>query len=80
MIFYVGKCCILSKDKETIDALLINLSNTCKLTDERGVKSYLDMNVSKDPNGTITMSQPENVILKNMNMEMGGIKNGTIVK
>ena len=80
MIFYVGKCCILSKDKETIDALLINLSNTFKLTDERGVKSYLDMNVSKDPNGTITMSQPENVILKNMNMEMGGIKNGTIVK
>ena len=63
MIFYVDDCCILSKDREAIDALLINLSKTFKLTDEGGVKSYLNMNVNKNPNGTITMSQPENVIL-----------------
>ena len=35
-----------------------NMSNTFKLTNDGGVKSYLGMNVSKDPNGTITMSQP----------------------
>ena len=64
MICYVDDCCILYKDKETFDALLINLSKTFKLTDEGGVKSYLVMNVRKYPNGTITMSQPENFILK----------------
>ena len=63
VIFYVDDFCILSKDKEIIDALLINLSNTFKMTDERGVKSYLGMNVRKYSNGTITMSQ-SNVILK----------------
>ena len=34
-------CCIFSKDKEKIYALLKNLSKTFKLTDEGGVKSYL---------------------------------------
>ena len=63
VIFYVDNCCILSKDKEKIDALLMNLSKAFKLTDGGGVKSYLGMNVTKDPNGTITMRQPENVIL-----------------
>ena len=58
MNFYFDDCCIFSKYKETIGALLKNLSKTFKLTDERGVKSYLGMNVKKDPNGTITMSQP----------------------
>ena len=57
--FYVDDCCIFSKDKETIDELLKNLSDTFKLTNEGGVKSYLGMNVSKDPNGTINMSQPK---------------------
>ena len=57
-----------------------NLSNTFKLTDDGGVKTYLGMNVSKDSNGNITMSQPENIILKKMKMEMGGSNNGTIVQ
>ena len=35
-----------------------NLSKTFNLTDEGDVKSYLGMNISKDTNGTITMSQP----------------------
>ena len=59
MICYVDDCCIFSKYKETIDALLKNLSKTFKLTNEGGVKSYLDMNDRKDTNGTITMIQPE---------------------
>ena len=63
VICYVDDCCILSKDKETIDELLKNLSNTFNLTHEGGVKSYLDINFIKYPNGTITMIQPENVIL-----------------
>ena len=63
VIFYVDDCCIFSKDKEKIDALLINISKAFKLTDDGGVKSYLGMNVSKDPNGTITMRQSANVIL-----------------
>ena len=58
VIFYVGDCFVFSKDKEKIDALLINLSKAFKLTDEGGVKSYLGMNFSKDPNGTITMIEP----------------------
>ena len=58
MICYVDDCCILSKDKETIDTLLKNLSKTFKLTDEGDVKSYLGMNSRKYPNVTITMSQP----------------------
>ena len=29
------------------------------MTDEGYVKSYIGMNISKDPNLTITMSQPE---------------------
>ena len=58
VICYVDDCCIFSKDKETIDILLKSLSKTFKLTDEGDVNSYLGMNVSKDPNGTITMSQP----------------------
>ena len=49
--------------KDTIYALLKNLSNTCKRTDEGNVKSYIGMNVRKNPNGTITMSQPEHFIL-----------------
>ena len=49
---------ILSKEKETINALLKNLSKTFKLTDEGGFKYYIGMNVSKDPNGTITTIQP----------------------
>ena len=58
VIFYVDDCCIFSKDKEKIDALLINLSKAFNLTDEGVVKSYLGMNVSKEPNETITMRQP----------------------
>ena len=57
VICYIDDCSILSKYKQTIDALLKNLSKTFNLTDEKDVKSYLGMNVSKDPNGTITMSQ-----------------------
>ena len=79
LICYVGDCCIFSKDKEIIDALLKNLSNTFKLIDEGVVKSYIGMNVRKYPNGIITMSQPEHFILKNINMEMEGRNNGTIV-
>ena len=52
VIFYVDDCCIFSKDKEKIDALLINPSKVFKLTDEGGVKSYIGINVSKDPNVT----------------------------
>ena len=59
VIFYVDDCCIWSKDKETIDSLLKILSKTFKLTNEGGFKSYLGKNVIKDPNGYITMSQPE---------------------
>ena len=58
-LIYQSDCCILYKDKETFDALLINLSKTFNLTDEGGVKSYLVMNVRKYPNWTITMGQPE---------------------
>ena len=43
---------------ETIDALLKNLSKTFELTNEGGFGSYLSMNASKYPNGTLTMSQP----------------------
>ena len=63
VICYVDDCCIFSKDKETIDASLKNISKTFKLTNEGDVESYLGMNVNKYPNGTITMSQPENIIL-----------------
>ena len=42
----------------------LNLSKAFNLTDEGGVKSYLGMNFKKYPNETITMRQPENVILK----------------
>ena len=69
MVSCVDDCCIFSKDKEKIDALLINLSKAFKLTDEGGVKYYLRMNVRKDPNGTITMRQPANFILKNVSLE-----------
>ena len=58
MTLYVDGCCIFSKDKETIDALLKNISKTFKLTDEGGVKYYLGINFRKYQNGTITMSQP----------------------
>ena len=61
VICYVDYCCIFSKDKETIDALLKNLSKTFKLNDEGGLNSNLGMNVRKDPNGTINMSQSENI-------------------
>ena len=37
VIFYVGDCCIFSKDKEKIDALLINISKAFNMTDEGGV-------------------------------------------
>ena len=58
VISYVDDCCIFSKDKDTIDALLKNPSKTSNMNDEGGVKSYLGMDVSKYKNGTITMSQP----------------------
>ena len=57
-IRYVNYCCIVSKYKETIDALLKNISKKFMLIDDGGVKSYIGMNVSKDPNENITMSQP----------------------
>ena len=62
VVFYVDDCFLLSKYKETIDSLLINISKTFKLTDEGSVKSYLGVNFSKYPNGTSTMIQTENVI------------------
>ena len=31
------------------------------MTNEGGVKSYLGMNISKDPNGTITIINPETI-------------------
>ena len=58
VICYNYDCCVFSKYKETIDALLKNLSKIFKMTYEGCVNSYLGMNVSKYPNGTITMSQP----------------------
>ena len=63
VIFYFDDFCISSKDKQTIYALLINLSKTFKPTNEGGVQYYIGMNFSKDPNGTITMIQQANVIL-----------------
>ena len=42
---------------------MINLSNAFKPTNEGTDKSYIGMNVSKNPNGTITMSHPEKVIM-----------------
>ena len=59
VICYVDDCCIFYKYKETIDASLKNLSKTFNLTYEGYVKFYLGMNVNKDPNVTITMSQFE---------------------
>ena len=44
--------------KNTINRLFKTLSNTFKLTNKGGVKSYIGMNASKYPNGTITTSQP----------------------
>ena len=58
VIFFFDDSCIFYRDKETIDALLKNLSKTFNLNYEGDVKSYLGMNVRKDTNGTITMSQP----------------------
>ena len=58
VVCYVDDCCIFSKDKETTDALLKNLSKTFKQTNEGGVNTYLGMIVIKYPNGTITMIQP----------------------
>ena len=52
----VDDWCIFSKDNETNDELLKNLSKTLKLTDEEDVKSYLGTSVRKYPNET--MSQP----------------------
>ena len=52
--------------KYTIDTLLKYISKTFNLTNERGVESYIGMNVSKDPNVTITMSQPA-IIEKTLN-------------
>ena len=66
VICYVDDCSIFSKDKETIDALLKNISKTFKLTDEGCVSSYLGINVSKDPNGIITMSHTS-IIDKSLN-------------
>ena len=40
------------------------MSKAFNLTDEGVITIYIGMNVSKDPDGTITMIQPENVILK----------------
>ena len=58
VIWYVDGCCILSKNKYTIDALLKNILKTFKLMDKGDNKYYLGINVRKYPNGTITMSQP----------------------
>ena len=55
MILYFHDCCILSKDKEIIDALLTNISKTFNLKDEEDIMFYLGMNVRKDSNETITM-------------------------
>ena len=58
MILYIDDFWIFSKDKEIIDTLFKNLSKTFNLTNEGDVRSYLGMNVIKDTNGPITMSQP----------------------
>ena len=58
VICYVDYCCIFFKYKKKIDAILKNLSKTFKMTDKGDVKSYIGMNYRKNPNGTITMSQP----------------------
>ena len=58
VVCYVDDCCIFSKYKNTIDALLKNISKTFKLNDDGDVDSYIGTNVRKSPNGTITMSQP----------------------
>ena len=56
VICYVDDCCIFYKDRDTIDALLKNLSKTFNMNDKGDSESYFDINVSKDPNGTITVS------------------------
>ena len=60
---------IISKDKETINALLKNLSKTFKLTGEGYFKSYFGINVSKYPNGNITMRQ--SVIINKISNRLG---------
>ena len=57
LIIYVDDCCIIPKDKNPIDSLLKNPSNTFNMTNERVVKYYIGKNVIKYPNGTIIMSQ-----------------------
>ena len=63
---YVDYYSMFSKDKEKINALLKNLSKTFNITYEGGVEYYLGMNVSRDPDETITMSQPT-IIYKILN-------------
>ena len=58
VIFYIDDCCILSKDKEKIYALLKDISKTFNLTNDGYVESYIGVNIRKYPNGTITMIQP----------------------
>ena len=69
VVFYVDDCCIFSKYRDTIDALLKNLSKTFNLTDEGDVKSYLVMNARKYPKRIITMSQP--AIIYNISNSLG---------
>ena len=61
VIFHVDDCCIFSKNKDTIDALLKNQSKIFKMTNEGGVRSYPGINVIRDPNVTITKRQPANI-------------------
>ena len=61
VIFYVDDFCMFFEDKYTIDALFKKLSKTFNLTKEEEITSYLGINFSKYPDGTITMSQPENI-------------------
>ena len=66
VICYVDDCCTLYKGKETIDALLKNLSKIFKMTIAGYVKYDIGMNVSKYPNGTINMSHTS-IIDKSLN-------------
>ena len=59
VIRYVDDCCKFSEYKDTIDGKLKNIPKTFNLTNEGYARSYFGMNVSKDQNVTITMSQPE---------------------
>ena len=71
IVTYVDDCIIFGKDHKKVKEIIKSLEENFKLTDEGDLSAYLGIDITRNKNGTWTLSQPFLIdrIIKALNLQ-----------